>query len=80
MNEKDRQVQEIINSLSKKLGESPQTITENAKKGDIQKLLSKMDGKQAEKVKNILNDREKTEKLLSSPQAQALIKKLTGEK
>ena len=59
---------------------SPQTITENAKNGDIQKLLSNMDGKQAEKVKNILNDREKAEKLLSSPQAQALIKKLTGEK
>ena len=69
-----------LNSLSKKLGQSPQTITENAKNGDILKLLSNMDGKQAEKVKNILNDREKAEKLLSSPQAQALIKKLTGEK
>ena len=80
MNEKDKQIQEIINSLSKKLGQSPQTITENAKNGDIQKLLSNMDGKQAKKKKNILNDREKAEKLLSAPQSQALIKKLTGEK
>ena len=80
MNEKDRQIQEIINSLSKKLGENPQTIKESAKKGDIGKLLGKMDEKQAEKIRSILNDREKTERLLSSPQAQALIKKLSGEK
>ena len=42
--------------------------------------LGKGDKKQADKIQSILNDKEKTEKLLSTPQAQALLKKLMGDK
>ena len=41
-------------------------------------MLSGLDSKQSEQVRSILGDREKLAKLLSSPQAQQLIKKLKG--
>ena len=80
MTDKEKQIQDIINSLSKRLGESPDTIKKNAQSGDIGKILNQMDSKQAQKVQNILNDKEQTEKILKPPQAQALLKKLMGDK
>ena len=80
MTEKDKQIENILNSLAQKLGENPNEIKKNAQKGEVGSLLNKMDGKQASKVQDILNDKEKTERLLNTPQAQALIKKLMGDK
>lgn len=80
MTEKDKQIENILNSLAQKLGENPNEIKKNAQKGEVGSLLNKMDGKQASKVQEILNDKEKTEQLLNTPQAQALIKKLMGDK
>ncbi len=80
MTEKDKQIENILNSLAQKLGENPNEIKKNAQKGEVGSLLNKMDSKQASKVQEILNDKEKTEQLLNTPQAQALIKKLMGDK
>lgn len=80
MTEKEKQIQNILNSLSQKLGESPDKLKANMQNGDMSKMFNNMDKKQAEKIQSILNDREKTEKLLSTPQAQALLKKLMGDK
>lgn len=80
MTEKDKQIENILNSLAQKLGENPKEIKKNAQKGEVGSLLNKMDSKQASKVQEILNDKEKTERLLNTPQAQALIKKLMGDK
>lgn len=80
MTEKDKQIENILNSLAQKLGENPNEIKKNAQKGEVGSLLNKMDGKQASKVQEILNDKEKTERLLNTPQAQALIKKMMGDK
>ncbi len=80
MNNKDKQIQDLINSLSKRLGENPDKLKANAQQGDISKILNKMDSNQAQKIQEILNDREATEKLLKTPQAQALLKKLMGDK
>lgn len=80
MTEKEKQIQNILNSLSQRLGESPDKLKANMQNGDMSKMFNNMDKKQAEKVQSILNDREKTEKLLSTPQAQALLKKLMGDK
>ena len=46
----------------------------------LSKIINKMDSNQAKKLQNILNDKEATERLLQTPQAQALIKKLMGDK
>lgn len=42
-------------------------------------ILSKINGKDSEKIKKILSDREMTKKILNSPQAVALMKKLKGK-
>lgn len=80
MTDKDKQIQDILNSLSQRLGENPDKLKANIQNGDMSKMLNNMDKKQADKIQEILNDKEKTEKLLSTPQAQALLKKLMGDK
>ena len=64
MTEKDKQIENILNSLAQKLGENPNEIKKNAQKGEVGSLLNKMDGKQASKVQEILNDKEKTLSLI----------------
>lgn len=44
--------------------------------GDLQKVLASLDSQDAEKVKNVLNDKAALNKILSSPEALALLKKL----
>ena len=46
----------------------------------VSKLFSGLSGEQQRKVKNILADKEQTERILSSPQARELLKKLMGGK
>jgi hypothetical protein len=46
----------------------------------VSKLLSNLDSSEVEKLKNILNDPVKTQQIINSPAAQALIKKLSGGK
>lgn len=80
MTDKDKQIQDILNSLSKRLGENPDKLKANIQSGDMSKMLNNIDKKQADKIQEVLGDKEKTEKLLSTPQAQALLKKLMGDK
>ena len=46
---------------------------------DVDKLFEKLSPEQQKKVNNILADKARTEKILKSPQAQALLKKFMGE-
>lgn len=48
--------------------------------GDLEKALASLDEKTAAKVKAVIADREAAEKLLSSPQAQRLMKMFMKEK
>ena len=52
--------------------------SENEKKKAASDLLSGMTSEQTAKIKNILNDEEKVKQILSTPQAQQLMKKLRG--
>ncbi len=79
MNRKEQEIQSLLNSLSQKLGKSPETLRQNAQNGNIDSLIDNMDKKQAEKIRSILNDEEKTKQLLNNPEVKALMKKLTGE-
>ena len=79
MNRKEQEIQSLLNSLSQKLGKSPETLRQNAQNGNIDSLIDNMDKKQAEKIRSILNDEKKTKQLLNNPEVKALMKKLTGE-
>lgn len=53
---------------------------EAQQKNTAQKMLSGMDNQQANQIKSIMQDEEKLKSILSSPQAQELLKKLKGNK
>ncbi len=46
----------------------------------VEKFVSKLTPEQQKKLNSILSDKQATEKLLSSPQAQAIMKSLSGKK
>jgi hypothetical protein len=76
MNEKE--MNKMINNLSQKLGVSEDELKNATKSGKIDKLLKNNNNINSEKLQSILNDPEKTKQILNSPQAQALIKLLSG--
>ena len=51
-----------------------------AKSGEAKDLLSKLSLSDAAKIKNILANRQLTEQLMNSPEAQKIIKNIMGDK
>lgn len=49
-------------------------------KKQIEKLIGSLDPEQKNKLMNALSDRSEAERILKTPEAQALMKKLMGEK
>ncbi len=49
-------------------------------KREIEKLISSLDKEQRSKLMNALSDKSEAERILKTPEAQALMKKLMGEK
>ena len=70
----DKNINKILESLSRQLGVSEDKIKNSAQSGNVQDMLKNADQKQAKKIEDILNDPEKTREILNSPQAQALLK------
>lgn len=75
----DKNISKMLNELSGKLGISEQQIENAAKNGDIKNMLKNADEKQTKQIEEILSDPKKAQKLLESPQAQALLKLFGGE-
>lgn len=74
----NEQINSLINQLSQRLNADSNEVRAALQKGNLDKVLSNMDKKQADKIGQILSDPEESKKILSTPQAQALIKKLMG--
>lgn len=70
----------MLEKASQKLGTDSEKLKSAASKGKISDLLKNLGNKEAQKVTNILSDKEATKKLLSTPKAQQLLKKLLGDK
>ena len=74
----NEQMNSMIEMLSQRLNADKAQVKDALEKGKLDKVLMNMDQKQAQKVSAILSDPEQSKKVLSTPQAQALIKKLMG--
>ena len=74
----NEQMNSMIEMLSQRLNAEPEQVKDALEKGKLDKVLMNMDQKQASKISAILSDPEQSKKVLSTPQAQALIKKLMG--
>jgi len=71
---------DLIDMASKKIGTEPELLRRAAESGEIDKLFSKLSQKDAAKLQEVLMDKEAAEKLLSSPQARMLLKKVMEKK
>lgn len=74
----NEQINSLIEQLSQRLNTDSGEVKAALQKGNLDKVLMNMDQKQAQKIGQILNDPEQSKKILSTPQAQALIRKLMG--
>lgn len=74
----NEQINALINQLSQHLNADVADVEQAVKKGNLDKMFSKMPPQQAQKIANVLNNPVEAQKVLSTPQAQALIKKLMG--
>ena len=70
---------ELFESLSRQLKLSPEQIKSSCETGSADDLLKNVDSDKAKQVESILSDPDKAREILSSPQAQALIKLLNNK-
>lgn len=72
------EINNLLNGLSERLNTTPEQLRANLEKGNLGSVVSKMSSGQAKRLQKILDNPEQSEKILNSPQAQAIIKKLMG--
>lgn len=79
-NESQSSVEEMLKKASQKLGTDPQNLRKSMANGNLNNLLKSIGTNEAQKIEQILSNKEAATKLLSTPKAQQLLKKLLGEK
>lgn len=73
-------VEELIDLVSTKLGTSKDSLRKYVENGQLEKLVNGLKPKDANRLQTILSNKEATKQLLSSPQAQQLLKKILQSK
>lgn len=74
------QLQGLLNTVSKKIGVSPEQLRKELEAGKFDSALSAMNQQEAAKLQQAVKNPQLIEKLMSTPQAKALYNKLTGGK
>lgn len=70
----------MIRSVAAQLNADPESIRSSVEKGSPNDLLKKLNPKDAAMLQQALADKETTARILSSPQAQEIIRKLMERK
>lgn len=70
----------LINAVSKKIGVPPETLRKELEEGKFDSALNAMNKSDAVKFQQAVNNPKIIEQMMSTPQAKALYKKLSGEK
>ena len=70
----------LLNLASKKLGTTPEKLQAQLENGSFEKTLSGMNSTDSKRLKEALSNPKVAEKILSTPQAQEIYKKLTNNK
>jgi hypothetical protein len=69
----------LLEEAAKKLGVTPETLAGQISSSDIGNVLKKLPADQQNKLTKTLADKTACKKLLETPQAQALMRKLSGK-
>ncbi len=80
MQNNGRNIDKLFEEASKKLGTDKSELLKATNTGSVEKLLAGLSADDLKKIKAIMGNKSETEKLLQTPQAQALLKKLTEGK
>ncbi|MCD7727602.1 MAG: hypothetical protein LUH57_04585 [Ruminococcus sp.] len=73
----DKQLEALLSVASKKLNTSPETLKSQLESGVFDQALSSMNKTDAERLTKALSDPKIAQKILSTPQAQEIYKKLS---
>ncbi len=70
----------LLGIVSKKIGVPPEKLRTELEAGKFDSALSAMNSSDAAKFRQAVNNPRLVEKMMSTPQAKALYKKLSGDK
>ena len=74
-----KQVDQLLQAASKKLGVPPEQLKNELESGKYDKVLKNMSQKDSAMLQKVMQNPKMVEKLISSPQAKALYQKLSGK-
>lgn len=75
MNNQNQNLNDLLNQASQKTGMDINNLKNNINNGQLNSLISKMKPNDAARFQEALNNPQLAQQMLSSPQAQMLIKK-----
>ncbi len=73
----ENKVNALLGAVSKKIGVSSDQLRKELAEGKFDSALASMNKNDASKLQRVMNDPKLIEKMMSTPQAQALYKKLS---
>ena len=73
------ETENLLNDLCKQLNTDATGIKNAIKNGNVKNLLKNLDSDTSKKLHTILSDKTATQKIISSPKAQLLLKKFLEE-
>lgn len=74
----NEKINKLASQLSKKMNVPKDQLISAIQSGNFDNVLKNMSASDNEKIRNLLGDEESAKKILATPQAQAIIKKLMG--
>ncbi|MDD6175881.1 MAG: hypothetical protein PUC59_09010 [Firmicutes bacterium] len=75
-----QELEAMIRSVASQLGTDPESIRSSVQGGSPDNLLKKLSPKDAAMLQQALSDKETTARILATPQAQEIIRKLMERK
>ena len=70
----------LLKLTAQRMGSTPEALKQAAQNGDLSQVMGSMTSGENQAMQKVLSDPEAAKKLLSTPQAQALLKMLQGGK
>ncbi len=79
-NVQNKQLENLLQVTAQRMGTTPEDLKTAAQNGDLSRMMGNMGAKESAAMQKVLTDPEAAKKLLSTPQAQALLNLLGGGK
>lgn len=74
------QLEALLKLTAQRMGSTPEALKQAAQNGDLSQVLGNVTGEESQAMQKVLSDPDAAKKMLSTPQAQALLKLLQGGK